>query len=85
MNETDLVVSAVTMGMHIAVGLKKPLVLMNNIFNPNEFEMYGRGEIVQPRKECTCFFSPKCTNDKYNCMDHMSPEDLYEAIHRNVK
>lgn len=84
-DETDLVVSAVTMGMHIAVGLKKPLVLMNNIFNPNEFELYGRGEIVQPDKKCKCFFSPKCTNEKYNCMDYMSPENLYEAINRNVR
>lgn len=83
-DRTDLVVSAVTMGMHIAMGLKKPLVLMNNIFNPNEFELYGRGEIVQPAKECKCYFSPKCKNEEYFCMDSLSVDMIYEAIIRNI-
>jgi len=85
MNQTDLVVTAVTMGMHIAMGLHKPLVLMNNIFNPNEFEMYGRGEIVQPEKECHCFFSAKCTNNDYFCMNHLSADSIFDAIKRNLK
>jgi heptosyltransferase-2 len=85
MNKCDLVVSAVTMGMHIAVALKKPLILMNNIFNQFEFELYGRGEIVQPVVECTCFFSPKCKNDEYFCMDFLSVDSIYNAIKRNLQ
>lgn len=83
-NQCDLVVSAVTMGMHIAIGLKKPLILMNNIFNPLEFELYGRGEIVMPEKECHCFFSPKCKNQEYFCMDHLSPKKIFDAIEKWV-
>ncbi len=83
-DQCTLVVSAVTMGMHIAIGLKKPLVLMNNIFNPNEFELYGRGDIVQPSRECKCFFSPKCKNDEYFCMDHLSPNSIFDAIERSL-
>jgi heptosyltransferase-2 len=83
-NQCDLVVSAVTMGMHIAIGLKKPLILMNNIFNPAEFELYGRGEIVQPDKECQCYFSQKCINKEYFCMEHLKPERIFEAIQRWV-
>lgn len=83
-SKTDIVVSAVTMGMHIAMGLKKPLVLMNNIFNPHEFELYGRGEIVQPSKECHCFFSPSCKNEEYFCMDSMSVDMIFNAIERNI-
>ena len=82
MNQCDCVVSAVTMGMHIAIGLKKPLILMNNIFNPNEFELYGRGEIVMPEKECKCFFSPKCQNDEYFCMDSLKATTIFDAIER---
>ncbi len=84
MNQCDAIVSAVTMGMHIAVGLKKPLILMNNIFNPAEFELYGRGEIVQPNVECTCFFSPNCTNDNYFCMDHLTVDSIFNAIIRSL-
>lgn len=84
MNQCDAVVSAVTMGMHIAVGLKKPLILMNNIFNKAEFELYGRGEIVQPSVECKCFFSPKCKNDEYFCMDHLSVDSIYSAVVKSL-
>lgn len=79
-NQCDVVVSAVTMAMHIAIGLKKPLVLMNNIFNPYEFELYGRGEIIQPEKECKCYFSPKCKNPDYFCMDYIKPITIFNSI-----
>jgi heptosyltransferase-2 len=84
-NQCDTVVTAVTMGMHIAIGLKKPVVLMNNIFNPNEFELYGRGEIVQPDKACTCYFSPRCKNKDYFCMDHLLPDTIFKAIDKIFK
>lgn len=79
----DVIVSQVTMAMHIAIGLKKTLILMNNIFNKHEFDLYGRGEIIEPAKECTCFFSPACKNENYFCMDHLTPESIYAAILRN--
>ncbi len=84
-DKCDLVVSAVTMGMHIAIGLKKPLVLMNNIFTPTEFELYGRGEIIMPDKECKCFFSPRCTNDGYFCMDSLGVDKILESVVRCLK
>lgn len=85
MNQCDAIVSAVTMGMHLAIGLKKNLILMNNIFNPHEFELYGRGEIVQPTVECTCYFSPKCKNKEYFCMDHITPDAIMQAVNRSFK
>ena len=84
-NQCGLVVTAVTMGMHIAMGLKKPIVLMNNIFNPNEFELYGRGKIIQPEKECTCYFSPNCKNPDYFCMDSLKPQTIHDAVVSIVK
>lgn len=80
MNKCHTVVTAVTMGLHIAIALKKNIVLMNNIFNPNEFELYGRGVIVGPEKECKCFFSPKCKNDEYFCMDYISANNIMKAV-----
>jgi heptosyltransferase-2 len=72
------------MSMHIAIALGKKLVLMNNIFNPNEFELYGNGEIIQPRKECKCYFQPVCVNKKYECMEYLLPDDVYNACLRLV-
>lgn len=81
MNECDCIVTAVTMAMHLAMGLHKPLVLFVNIFNPHEFEMYGRGSIVQPANECHCFFKATCTHDAYQCMEHLHVDTVLTAVH----
>ena len=80
MNKCSLVVSQVTMGMHIALGLGKKLVLMNNIFNRNEFEMYGLGKIIEPEKKCMCFFRPVCINPDYTCMDLIKPGKIFDTV-----
>lgn len=77
LNHCDLVVTAVTMAMHLTIGLKKKLVLFNNIFNKHEFELYGRGEILEPDFECTCYFSPTCPN---NCMQYLVPEKVFATV-----
>ena len=78
------IVTAVTMAMHIAIGLRKQLFLFNNIFNRNEFELYGRGEIIEPDRPCTCFFLPTCTNEEYSCMEHIAPERVADPVSRSV-
>ncbi len=79
-DQVDLVVTGVTMGMHITIGLDKKIVLLNNIFNRHEFELYGLGKIVEPDRECKCFFSPTCINDKYFCLDHLPSEKVLRAV-----
>ncbi len=83
-NQCDAVVTAVTMAMHIVIGLKKPLILMNNIFNKNEFELYGRGVVIEPEKECKCFFSPKCKNPDYFCMNYLKPQTIFNAVEEQL-
>ncbi|MCI0707101.1 MAG: glycosyltransferase family 9 protein [Ignavibacteriae bacterium] len=78
-NRCDLVVTAVTMAMHITIGLGKKIVLFNNIFNKHEFELYGLGEILEPDFECTCFYSPTCPN---NCMQYLKPERVVSSVQR---
>lgn len=84
MDHCDLVVTAVTMAMHIALGLGKKLVLFNNIFNPHEFELYGRGVIMTPKQECTCFFQPRCTNSDF-CMETLLPGAVAAEVARQLE
>ncbi len=79
----DLIVSAVSMMMHIAIGLKRPLVLFNNIFNKHEFEMYGRGIIVEPTTGCDDFYGNTCTRESC-CMNDLPVEHVFEAIKKLV-
>ncbi|HTK82423.1 MAG TPA: glycosyltransferase family 9 protein [Bacteroidota bacterium] len=80
--QCDLVVTAVTMAMHIAIGYGKNIVLFNNIFNKHEFELYGKGEILEPDFECDCFYSPTCPN---NCMQYLSVDTVFESCTRLLK
>ncbi len=79
MDRCDLVVTAVTMGMHIALALGKKLVLFNNIFNANEFEMYGRGRILSPEQTCECFFQPRCRQENF-CLETLDPATVQAAV-----
>jgi ADP-heptose:LPS heptosyltransferase len=78
-DQCDLVVTAVTMATHIAIGLGKKIVLFNNVFNKNEFELYGLGEVLEPDFDCTCFYSPTCPN---NCMQYLSVDRVFGAVNR---
>ena len=84
MSRCDVVVTAVTMAMHLAIGLGKQLVLLNNIFNPAEFELYGRGEIVQPAQPCRCFFQPRCTQAEF-CLESLTAEMVFDAVRRRLE
>jgi ADP-heptose:LPS heptosyltransferase len=75
----DLIVTQVSMMMHIAIGLKKPLVLMNNIFNKYEFELYGNGAIVEPNTGCDCYYGNTCKRS-IPCMNDLSPEKILNHI-----
>jgi ADP-heptose:LPS heptosyltransferase len=79
MNQCDLVVTSVTMGLHIAVGLGKKVVLFNNIFNSNEFELYGRGEILEPGLPCQNCFKNQCETP---CMSRIRPDRVLESVRR---
>lgn len=79
MDRCEIVVTAVTMAMHIALGLGKKLVLFNNIFNPHEFELYGRGRILGPTSGCTCFFQPRCRREDF-CLETLRPEAVLAAV-----
>ena len=82
LNMTDIIVTCVTFAFHVGVGLNKKIVLLNNIFNPVEFYMYGNGVILEPDLPCKmCYkakFDERCP--VYNCMDLIHPNKIFEAL-----
>jgi len=75
-DQCDLVVTAVTMALHIAIGLEKRIVLFNNTFNRREFELYGLGKILEPDFDCSCYYSPVCPND---CMQYVTVDRVFKT------
>ncbi len=84
MHQMDLIVTQVTMAMHIAIALRKKIVLMNNIFNPHEFDLYGRGFIVQPNRECVCFYRGTCKLGT-SCMEDMPAAKVMEHVVKTLQ
>ncbi|RYU78492.1 glycosyltransferase family 9 protein [Hymenobacter persicinus] len=83
MYQMDGIVTQVTMAMHISIALQKPTVLMNNIFNPYEFDLYGRGQIVQPDRPCVCFYRGTCKLGT-SCMEELPAQKVFEAVQASV-
>lgn len=75
-NQCDVIVTGVTMALHIAIGLNKKIVLFNNIFNQNEFELYGLGTILEPNVDCKGCFKQYCDT---KCMEFIRPEVVLES------
>ena len=78
-NACDIIVTQVSMMMHIATALRKKMVLCNTIFNKHEFELYDRGVIVGPPNECVCFYGNTCIKGT-SCMHDIIPNDFLKAI-----
>lgn len=84
MAQCDLVVTQVTMAMHISIALGKKIVLMNNIFNPNEFDLFGKGSIVEPDSPCECFYKGKCVRG-VSCMKDLPAEKVQREVRSLLK
>ena len=62
----DMVVSGDTLGLHMAIGLKKPVVAWFGITCHQEIDLYGRGVKVLSEVPCrpcwlqSCHLEPKC-------------------------
>jgi len=54
---------------------------MNNIFNPNEFDLFGKGEIIMPDKVCQCFYKGKCVLGE-SCMKDLPYDKVFAAVER---
>lgn len=78
----DIIVTSVTMALHIGIGLNKRIVLLNNIFNKNEFYLYDLGVIIEPDVPCkACYkqsFDRNCPVE--NCMTLIKPDVVFQAI-----
>lgn len=77
-NRCDLIVTSVTMAAHLAIALNKKIVLLNNTFNRNEFELYDLGVILEPKdKDCLGCYDNYCPEI---CMSSILPELVYSEV-----
>jgi len=82
-NKSKLIISSDSLGLHIALALKKSVI---SIFGPTDEEevfFYNRGEAIGPVDSFKCenipCFKPECQNDSF-CMDNIDINKIFERV-----
>lgn len=79
LNLCDVVVTADTLALHAAIGLKKKVVALFGPTSLSEIEMYGRGLKIKAPVECYCCYKRECSLYPM-CMERIKPEDVFKAV-----
>jgi heptosyltransferase II len=81
-NSCRIIVTGDTLGMHIALALKKKVVILMGSTSWNEIEVYNRGVILRPSLDCMpCYKKVRCHQSPF-CMDLITPERVYSEIQK---
>ncbi len=80
----DLLVTGDTLAMHIAIGLRVPVLVILGATCHREIELYGRGDVIVSDFDCSpCYFS-ECPKET-NCMQAIRASEVYEATARLLR
>lgn len=78
-NSCHTLVTCDSLGFHLALALKKRVVVLYGPTNSNETFMYNRGIGVKAQNfSCMPCLQPKCVNDTF-CMDSISVDSVFAA------
>jgi len=77
-NRCSLVITADTLGLHIAVALKRPVVALFGPTSHQEIELYSRGSKIISGLNCAPCYKNKC-GKAVTCMDKITLERIAGA------
>jgi heptosyltransferase-2 len=79
-NSCRIIVTGDSLGMHIALALKKKVIILMGSTSWNEIETYNRGSILTAQLACSpCYKKTKC-NIAPSCMDLITHDRVYSQI-----
>lgn len=77
----DLVVTGDTLGMHLAIAARVPVVVLFGSTCPQEIELYGRGEKVVTPIDCHPCYRRACDIHP-SCQERIAPDVVHAAVRR---
>ncbi len=80
----NVVLSGDTLAMHIALALRKRVVVLFGPTSHNEIDLFDLGEKIIPQMNCLGCYKKEC-NYKPTCMESISIEHVIDAIQRQVE
>ncbi len=79
--EMDAVVTGDTLGLHLALAVGRPVVLLFGSTAPREIALYGLGEKILPRVPCAPCYLRECPMTA-TCMDSIGVDEVMSALRR---
>lgn len=81
-NSCKILITNDSLGLHLALALKRKVVGLFGPTSTGEVYFYGRGKIILPEGNLGCIpcFSPKCLEYEQSCINKISPEKVAEEI-----
>ena len=76
----DLVVSSDSLAMHLALALKKKIVVLFGSTCPQEIELYGQGKKIFAAVNCSPCYKMACS--EMECMKAISSKEVYKEIEK---
>jgi heptosyltransferase-2 len=80
----DAVVTGDSLGMHLALAEKRPVVALFGPTCPQEIDLYGRGEKIVSPNACAPCYRAVCTQEP-SCMEAIDPNEVVAAVARALK
>jgi ADP-heptose:LPS heptosyltransferase len=80
----DVIVSGDSLGMHLAIGLKKEVVAWFGLSCAQEIELFGRGTKLKADVKCGPCWKRYCDNDPL-CVDSIDPDEVIAAVKTSVE
>jgi heptosyltransferase-2 len=81
MATADMVLSGCSLGMHIAIGLKKPVIAWFGVSCLQEVDLYDRGIRLQSEVNCSPCWRKSCEQD-LKCYDAVSPGRIVDETRK---
>lgn len=81
----DLLITSVTMALHVAIALNKRLIVMMGPLVPAEIDTYGLGPIITSKEhDCLGCFKDSC-DKQYQCMEAITPKKIFKETEKFIK
>jgi len=84
MDTADLVLSGCSLGMHIAIALKKHVIAWFGVSCLQEVDVYDRGVRIQSDVTCSPCWKKSCNNEP-KCYDQVSPKLISRETAKIIK
>lgn len=79
LNLVDLLVTADTFTLHVALAFGKKVVVLFGPTSAQEVDVFGKGDKIVTPLDCVCCYSNNCSKTP-NCLEKISPDSVFEAI-----